>query len=245
VYDWVEERPQRKPIEYARRLLADAGYPGGVDPATGKPLMINFETPATGPERKAQLDWMRKQLQKLDVQLVIRATDYNRFQEKMRKGDAQAYDWGWNADYPDPENFLFLLYGPNKKVGHDGENASNYDNSEFNRLFERMKNMDNTPERQTIIDQMVGIARRDAPWIWGVHPKQFTLQHAWVYNTKPGQMANNTLKYTRIDPRMRAERRAAWNRPVFWPIVVMLAVLVASAVPAVVTYRRRERESRR
>ena len=113
VYDWVDARPQRKPIEYARRLLAEAGYPGGVDPATGKPLMINFETPATGPERKAQLDWMRKQLQKLDVQLVIRATDYNRFQEKIRKGDAQIYDWGWNADYPDPENFLFLLYGPN------------------------------------------------------------------------------------------------------------------------------------
>jgi hypothetical protein len=108
-----------------------------------------------------------------------------------------------------------------------------------------MKNMDNIPERQAIIDQMVNIARRDAPWVWGVHPKQFTLQHAWVYNTKPGQMANNTLKYTRIDSRMRAERRAAWNRPVIWPVVAVLAVLVASAMPAVVTYRRRERGGRR
>jgi oligopeptide transport system substrate-binding protein len=245
VYDWVDGRPQRKSIEYARRLLAEAGYPDGVDHATGKPLLINFETPATGPERKAELDWMRKQLQKLNIDLVVRATDYNRFQEKMRKGDAQMYDWGWNADYPDPENFLFLLYGPNKKVGHDGENASNYDNPEFNRLFERMKNMDNTPERQEIIDRMVDIARRDAPWVWGVHPKQFTLQHAWVYNTKPGQMANNTIKYTRLDPHMRAERRVAWNRPVIWPIAAVLVVLVASAVPAVVTYRRRERGARR
>ncbi len=241
VYNWVDGGPRRKPIEYARRLLAEAGYPGGVDPASGKPLSINYETPAIGPERKAQLDWMLKQFSKLGIQLVVRATDYNRFQEKMRKGDAQIFDWGWNADYPDPENFLFLLYGPNKKVGHDGENASNYDNPEFNRLFERMKNMENTPERATIIHKMLDIARRDTPWIWGMHPKNFLLEHAWMYNAKLNQMANNTLKYGRLDSVKRAERRTAWNRPVVWPIVAVLGTLVAGAVPAVAAYRRRER----
>jgi ABC-type transport system substrate-binding protein len=245
VYDWVDGKPRRKPIEYARQLLAQAGYPGGTDPASGRPLSINYETPAIGPERKAQLDWMLKQFNKLGIQLVVRATDYNRFQEKMRKGDAQIFDWGWNADYPDPENFLFLLYGPNKKVGHDGENASNYDNPEFNRLFERMKNMENTPERARIIDQMLDIARRDSPWIWGMHPKNFLLEHAWMSNTKLHNMANNTLKYSRLDPEKRAELRLAWNRPVAWPIAAVLGVLAASAVPAVVAYRRREREKRR
>ena len=34
----------------------------------------------------------------------------------------------WTADYPDPENFLFLLYGPNGKVKYGGENAANYAN---------------------------------------------------------------------------------------------------------------------
>jgi ABC-type transport system substrate-binding protein len=245
VYDWVDSRPRRKPVEYARRLLVEAGYPGGVDPASGRPLSINYETPAIGPERKAQLDWMLKQFNKLGIQLVVRATDYNRFQEKMRKGDAQIYDWGWNADYPDPENFLFLLYGPNKKVGHDGENASNYDNAEFNRLFERMKNMENTPEREAIIHQMLEIARRDAPWIWGMHPKNFLLEHVWMRNAKLHQMANNTLKYSRLDPEKRAELRLAWNRPVVWPMVVVLGTLVAGMVPAVLAYRRRETEARR
>ncbi|MHB8536277.1 MAG: ABC transporter substrate-binding protein, partial [Sulfuricaulis sp.] len=94
VYDWVNGQPKRKSIAYARRLLAQAGYPDGVDRKTGKPLQINFETPATGPEQKARLDWMIKQLDKLHIQLVIRATDYNRFQEKMRKGDAQLFEWG-------------------------------------------------------------------------------------------------------------------------------------------------------
>lgn len=245
VYDWADGRPKRKSVGYARELLTEAGYPDGVDSITGKPLSIYFDTPTIGPEGKAQLDWMHKQFQKLDIELVVRATDYNRFQEKMRKGDAQLFTWGWNADYPDPENFLFLLYGPNKKVGHGGENAANYDNPEFNRLFERMKNMDNTPERAAIIDQMVDIARRDAPWAWGVNPKDFLLLHAWLYNAKPNHMANNLIKYLRLDPVQRAKFRTAWNRPVFWPIIAGLGVLVVSAVPAVVTYRRRERKVRR
>lgn len=242
VYDCVNGRLVRKPIETARRLLAEAGYPNGMDARSGKPLLLHFETPATGPEEKARLDWLRKQLAKLNVQLVIRATDYNRFQEKIRKGDAQLFEWGWNADYPDPENFLFLLYGPNKKVGTGGENATNYDNPEFNRLFERMKNMENTPQRLALIRRMLAIARRDAPWAWGVHPKQFLLEHAWVYNAKPHHMANNTLKYLRLDPHLRVERREAWNRPVVWPIyATLLALAGLGIVPAVVTWRRRER----
>ena len=67
----------------------------------------------------------------MGIELIVRATDYNRFQEKIRKGTAQIFSWGWNADYPDPENFLFLLYGPNSKVETQGENATNYQNPEF------------------------------------------------------------------------------------------------------------------
>jgi oligopeptide transport system substrate-binding protein len=244
VYDWTNGEPRRKPIDVARRLLAEAGYPNGQD-ASGNPLLLYFDTPSTGPEQKARLDWLRKQFAKLNIQLVVRATDYNRFQEKMRKGAAQIFEWGWNADYPDPENFLFLLYGPNKKVGGEGENAANYDNPEFNRLFKRMKNMDDTPARQVIIDRMIDIARRDAPWIWGMHPKDLVLEHAWVYNAKPSHMANNTIKYLRIDPVLRARSREAWNRPVVWPLAVVVIVLAAGAVPAVISHRRREQRSQR
>ncbi len=241
VYDCVDGQPRRKPIEAAQKLLAEAGYPGGQDVASGKPLLLYFDTPAVGPEEKARLDWLRKQLAKLNVQLVVRATDYNTFQKKMRIGEAQLFEWGWNADYPDPENFLFLFYGPNKRVGHDGENTANYDNPEFNRLFERMKNMENTPERLRLIRQMLALARHDAPWLWGVHPKQFLLEHVWVANAKPNHMANNTLKYLRLDPARRAQAREAWNRPVVWPLAAVLGLLVAGAVPAFLMWRRRER----
>jgi len=175
------------------------GYARGWDPATGRALSLNYEAVAQGPDDKARLSWLRKQFKKLGIQLVVRATDYNRFQEKMRKGTGQLYTWGWNADYPDPENLLFLLYGPNSKVTGSGENASNYANPRFDALFERMKSLDNGPERQALIDEMVEIARRDAPWLWGLFPKVFSLHQAWVRNLKPNLMANNTLKYRRVD----------------------------------------------
>lgn len=241
VYRWGDGDERRRSVGEARRLLAEAGYPSGRDAASGEPLVLHFDTTQTGPDDRARFEWLRKQFAKLDIQLVVRATDYNRFQDKMRRGTAQIFQWGWNADYPDPENFLFLLYGPNAKVEGGGENAANYSNPEYDRLFERMKNMDNGPERQRIIDQMVEIVQRDAPWLWGFYPMQFTLYHEWYSNFKPNLMANNTLKYIRIDPALRAEQRAQWNRPVVWPLVLVLGLFLVGLIPAAVAYRRRER----
>ena len=243
VYDWVDGRPRRKPIEVAKRLLAEAGYPGGRDRTTGKPLVLHFDTASRGPDDKARLDWLRKQFRKIDIELVVRGTDYNRFQDKMRQGTAQIFEWGWNADYPDPENFLFLLYGPNKKVGGGGENAANYQNPEFDALFTRMKHLDNGPERQAVIDRMVALLREDSPWLFGLHPKSFALQQAWVGNVKPNLMANNELKYRRIDPAAREQARARWNKPRWAGPVIAAGLLLAALWPAWRAWRRRQAEN--
>jgi len=243
VYESTPQGAVRKPIEVARQLLAEAGYPEGRDIKTGKPLVLYFDTPATGPDAKARLDWLMKQFAKLNIQLVIRGTDYNRFQEKMLKGTAQIFQWGWNADYPDPENFLFLLYGPNSKVEHNGENASNYVNRKFDRLFDRMKDMDNGPERKAVIREMMDIARHDAPWVWGYFPKQFTLRHVWLKNSKPNLMANNSLKYKRIEPAVRADLQRQWNQPVRWPLYVLAGLLVFTLLPAWIGYRRQQQST--
>jgi ABC-type transport system substrate-binding protein len=241
VYQWRQGKLQRKPISAAKQLLAEAGYPAGRDAKSGKPLIIHLDTTGGGPDDKANFDWLRKQFAKIDLQLDIRSTDYNRFQEKMLKGTAQLFQWGWNADYPDPENFMFLLYGPNAKAGKNGENAANYESPEFDRLFGLMKNMANGPERLRIIEHMVDIARRDAPWLWGLHPKQFSLYHSWLHNVKQNVMANNSLKYRRIDPQLRARLRAQWNKPVLWPVILLGVLFIAALVPAFITYRHKQR----
>ena len=241
VYDWVDGKPRRKTIEYAKKLLAEAGYPDGMDEKTGTPLIVNFDTTLVGPEGKSRADWFVKQFRKINLQLVIRNTDFNRFQEKIRNGTAQFFMLGWNADYPDPENFLFLFHGPQSRQQRGGENAANYQNPEFDALFERMRNMENGTERQALIDRMVEMLRRDSPWAFGFHPADYTLAHAWLHNRKPNKMANNGLKYQRVDPALREKMRAAWNRPVVWPLVLLVAVVAAVLLPGFWAWRRRER----
>jgi oligopeptide transport system substrate-binding protein len=244
-HEWKNGAPHRRPIEAARKLLAEAGYANGVDSKTGQPLVLYLDTVSRGPDSKPRFDWWRRQFAKLSIQLEIRDTDWNRFQEKIRKGSQQLFILGWNADYPDPENFLFMLHGPQSRAKNQGENAANYSNPEFDALFERMKNMPNSPERQKLIDRMVEIARRDAPWLWGYHPKAYGLTHAWMQNGKPNNMARNNLKYLRVDVEKREAMRRQWNRPVVWPAVLIFLLVVASAIPAVLAYRRRERMAAR
>ncbi|MCG9132396.1 ABC transporter substrate-binding protein [Candidatus Poribacteria bacterium] len=243
MYDWDADtnRPVRKSIEAARRLLAEAGYPGGQD-SKGNPLIISFDNTWNSAGATARLTWMRKKLEQLGITMESRTTDYNRFRDKVKNGNFQFIFWGWNADYPDAENFLFLLYGPNGKVRHDGENAANYDNPAYNQLFEEMKNMENSPERLAHIREMHRLIQRDAPWVFTFHPVSFGLSHQWVKNSKPNSLGGGTLKYLRVDAKRRSDDRHAWNRPVVWPLWLCLGVFILGTIPAVITIWKRERK---
>jgi len=241
VYDWTSGREQRKSVTQARQLLAEAGYPEGRSEKNGEPLVLYFDVTGSGPGSKARFDWMRKQFQKLDIQLVIRETDYNRFQDKMQTGQAQIFQWGWNADYPDPENFLFLLYGPNGKLKSGGQNSNNYQNSDFDSLFEQMRVMPNNPQRLEIINKMVSILREDSPWVWGFHPKSFSLYHSWNSNVKPNLMANNTIKYRGIDNQTRQKLQHQWNKPILWPLILVVTSLILVLMPAWFMYQRKKK----
>ena len=241
VYEWRDGKLQRRGVSEAKRLLAQAGWPNGRDARTGEPLTVYFDTTDAGMGEKSRVDWLAKQFRALGVQFVIRTTDWNRFQDKILQGNAQIFLMGWNADYPDPENLLFLLYGPQGKVGGQGNNSANYVNAEYDRLFDRMKVMPDGPERQRIIDRMVEILRHDAPWVFWLHPKTYSLQHGWVKNRKPGDIVRNGLKYQRVDVEAREAARVQWNQPVRWPLAAVVLLLAVLAAPAVRSWRQRER----
>ena len=241
VYRWENGRCVRRSLDEAKRLLAEAGYPGGVDALSGKRLRLFYDTVATGPDDRALVEWRRKQLAKLGIELTVRATDYNRFQEKVRKGKVQFFSWGWNADYPDAENFLFLLYGGNAAVDTDGAgvNSANYKNPEYDALFKEIQTMRDGPERYRKIRRMVEIVRKDAPWIWGINPVGMTLVHRWYGNVVANAMANNTLKYRRIDAPLRVAMQETWNAPRLLPIAGVVAFVIALGWGAVGLYRRK------
>ena len=222
--------------------MVEAGYPDGRDVATGRPLVLNYDFQrAITPEFKSENDWMVKQFAKIGVQLEIRATDFNQFQDKTLKGKHQIFWAGWLADYPDVENFLFLLYGPNGKSKSHGENVANYENPRFDALFRELQTLEDTPRKQQVVDEMVAIAQHDAPWSFGYIAWGGLAFQQWVYNGKPSILIRDMAQYYRIDPVLRARMQAQWNRPIAWPMLLPLLALCAAILLAWRSWRLRER----
>jgi ABC-type transport system substrate-binding protein len=234
-------KPVRRPIDDAKRLLAEAGYPDGRDARSGKPLVLNYDFQrAITPEFKSENDWMVKQFAKIGVQLEIRATDFNQFQDKTLKGKHQIVWAGWLADYPDAENFLFLLYGPNAKSKHNGENIANYENPRFDALFRELQTLDDTPRKQQVVDELVALVQHDAPWSFGYIPWGGLAFQQWVGNGKPSLLIRDMAMYYKVDPALRVRRQAEWNHPVAWPLALPALALLAALLAAWRGWRARE-----
>jgi oligopeptide transport system substrate-binding protein len=103
--------------------------------------------------------------------------------------------------------------------------------------------MDNSPQRFQLIQQMQELVRHDAAWVFGFHPKKFSLFHRWFLNRKPHVMANNTLKYLRLDTAARTQQRQAWNQPNFWPLLFVGVLFMLILFYAVSAVRSRARKS--
>ena len=241
-WDAARGRAVRRSLEEAKKLLAEAGYPGGYG-ADGRQLTIQYITAANRAGSQALLDFFKKQFTKLNIRLDIQVSDYNRFRDRVDKGNFQFLDWGWVADYPDPENFLFLLYGPNGKVATGGENVANYRSAAFDELFVKMRAMANTPERLEVIRKAVEVLREDSPWIFGENLEVLVLAQSWYKNPYPNAVAYNTWKYRRIDVEKRREYRRRENRPLWWPLAALGAVLAASSLPGLRVAVRHFRET--
>ncbi len=240
-WDPVRKRHVRKSVEVARQLIAEAGYKDGRLP-NGKPLTLHFDhSSGLDPDFRSTFDWLSGKLELIGVKLKDRGTELSRFRQKRRDGNWQVSSSGWLADYPDPENFLFLLYGPNGLVKHGGVNSCNYSSDEYDKLFLQMETMIDSPARQEVIDKAMLVLQRDCPAVWMYHPVSFSLLHNWYHNVKPHKMTSNTIKYKRVDPALRTNMQKEWNKPIIWPVVVLIVLMIAGAIPAVITVRSRER----
>ena len=246
VYDWVDGEPRRKSLDYARQLLVEAGYPGGRDAKTGKPLKIFLDVQSQAISNTI-MNWTSRVFEAIGVQVEFRPADFNRTREKLLTGNAQIYSSGWSADYPDPENFLFLLHGPESPLACkcDGANNSNYASEEYDELFRRMRVLPAGPARDKVVARMVELYRRDAVWLYAFYPVEIYLNNSWVYNNKRHGISNATLKYTRVDTAERERVLRLRNQPVTWPLYAASALLAGLILPGVLAYRRRQRATAR
>ncbi len=238
-YDGSYVNPFRQPdLEKARAKLAEAGFPGGIDPKTGKPLHLSFDLGDTSTRGRLRFQFLVDAWGKLGLDVEIAATNYNQFREKVKKGAYQIFMWGWIADYPDPENFFFLLWGGMAESKNGGPNTANFADPRFDALFERMKDMENGPERLALIREMREILEEEVPWVELYHRESYALYHTWMKNVKPAGLSYPASKYQDIDAPERTALRAEWNDPVVWPAWGLGGLAVALVIPGVVTFFR-------
>ncbi|MGO8671714.1 MAG: ABC transporter substrate-binding protein [Capsulimonadaceae bacterium] len=228
-YDPSYQNPWAYNIPKAKKLLAEAGYPGGIDPKTGEQLTIYYDTGVFGASDRQIVEWTVKQFAAIGIKLVPRYWRDIVLQSKMDSGDYQFTWLGWIADYPDPENFMMLLYGPNLRPG---PNYCGYENPEYDRLFERMRSLNDGPERLALIQQLRSIQEKDCPMVYVAHDVNLGLYQGWLHNTNPLPVEYDLAKYDRVDGPFRARMQAEWNRPNYWPILILVALIVLGSIPA-------------
>lgn len=201
----VMESPYAFNLEKAKRLMVEAGFPGGVDPKTGKPLELEISVgSAQTPEMRQSVELFNSHIDKIGIKIKPDYSNWPSFLDKLDRRQVQLYRLGWIADYPDAENFLQLFYGPNSSPG---PNHSNYSNLEFDMLYETVRVMQDSPERTKLYQQMADLVIEDCPWIFLHTPLSTVLKHDFVGNYKPHDFPYGMVKYRTVDQKMRERQQ--------------------------------------
>jgi oligopeptide transport system substrate-binding protein len=174
-------------IDMAKKKLAEAGFPDG----KGLPKLL-VEYRAATKEQRQQYEFMRNELAKANIHIEGNFQSLSNFLKKTDEGNYQIADAGWNADYPDAENFYALFYGKNKAPG---PNTSNFENPKYDALYEKARHMMNGPERYKLFAEMDAILKEEVPLILITNHYVMGLLQPNVRNFKRSLMEEYPYKY--------------------------------------------------
>jgi ABC-type transport system substrate-binding protein len=196
---------ERSPtLEYdparAKALLDMYGYvdrdgDGFREQPDGSPLVIDQASLPEQRSRDRNRLWGRAMADigiRMTFDKVEKLPDLRR---EAQLGKVQSFTYGWLADYPDGEDFLQLFWS--KSIG--AANYSMFRDAEFDRLYERIQTMPDTPERTEIYRRMVHIIWVYAPWRVNSLIRGSVLIHPWLLDYKKHPFAMEQFRYLDID----------------------------------------------
>jgi len=166
-------------LEQARRLLVEAGYPEGRDPATGRRLVLQIELGRTDQETRTSTELLSAFYDRIGISLEANYNNWPAFLQKVGRREARLFRVGWLADYPDAENFLQLFHSKNVSPG---PNRCNYVNPEFDALYDAAVSTTADAHRLELYRQMQEIIREDCPWVFLYHKRDAVLLHSRIRN---------------------------------------------------------------
>ncbi|MFA5583543.1 MAG: ABC transporter substrate-binding protein [Bacteriovoracaceae bacterium] len=185
-------------LELSKKLLAEAGFPEG----KGFPE-ITVQTRSETTARQ-QIEFFAKSMEKIGIKVHVGMNTWPELINKVTKKQHQMYTMAWGADYPDAENFLGLVYCPNKAPGSNG---SNYCNPEVDKMYEESVVLIEGDERTQKYEALNQKIAHEVPWIFGFHRTKFYLTQAWVKNYKFMEFNHNQAQYLSVDLEVKKELR--------------------------------------
>ncbi|MCI0872308.1 MAG: peptide ABC transporter substrate-binding protein [Chloroflexi bacterium] len=164
-------------LELAQDLLAQSAY---ADPETRPRIVITEPgtggTPSLTTRIVAEM-WLRN----LGVEIEIQQVDWATYLDDLYRGRLQV--WGglsWQADYPDPQSFLDVLFRSDSSINHGG-----YSNIQVDEYLIAAQIEQDRVRRIGLYNDAEQLIVSDAAWLplwWGVGSK--ALVKPWVEGYK-------------------------------------------------------------
>lgn len=190
-YDPEYKNPYKQNnVEKAKELLKKAGYPDG----KGLPA---FEYNCSSGATDRQIgEYFQQKMAAIGIKITIQQNSWSQFIQRQKEKKVQIFGVAWGADYPDAENFLQLLYGPNESPG---SNSSNFHNKVYDKLYDDASKLPPGSARTAIYKKMRDISATELPIIPDANRVRYQLYHGWIKNFKPHLTILNSYKYMHVD----------------------------------------------
>jgi ABC-type transport system substrate-binding protein len=168
----------------------------------GRQLVIEYASQPTLAARMMD-ELIQRSLQEIGIRIAVKKDKVPELRKLSKQGKLQMRSDGWQADYPDAENFFQLLYGPNAGQA----NYSRFSLPEFDRMYERTADMPDSAERNALYRRMSDLVLVYGPWRMAVHRLQNHLIHPWVAGYKKQPFVSTDWRYLDIDVARRDAAR--------------------------------------
>lgn len=190
-YDPSAELPYKYDLEKAKKLLAEAGYPEGKGLAE-----LTFDVRGSSTLNRQIAEFVVQEIGALGIRARINANTFPVFLERSRRGELQFWHGGWILDYPDAENILQLLASSNFPPG---PNSTLYANKRVDEIFEKVRYMEEGPEKHALMAEAEVEVHKDLPWVMLFYTRNYVLSQPKIRNYRYSDIITNFIKYVRIE----------------------------------------------
>ncbi len=184
----------------AKDLLTRAGFEDsdgdGILEKDGRPLEFEYKIPSESTTSQRIAEAVQEDLAKIGARANIVTAEWAEFLDAIESGESEMYRLGWVAEYPDPDNFLFVPFH-SSNVGPRG-NVTFYKNEEVDKWLAAARSSTNQAERIELYQKAEKQIVEDAPWVFMFHYTQNILIKPYVKGRTITTMGAYVTPVTRV-----------------------------------------------